>query len=77
MFIRSNKVQIEDRYNNTLSKSEYMKTVYYDKEGNIIKEDCNLIDSKLIPIYQKIYAIENNIVEDFKQIFFNIHISWK
>ena len=77
MFIRSNKVQIEDRYNNTLSKSEYMKTVYYDKEGIIIKEDCNLIDSKLIPIYQKIYAIENNIVEDFKQIFFNIHISWK
>ena len=77
MFIRGNKVQIEDKYDNTLSKSEYMGTLYYDEKGNIAKEDINLIDSEVLPIYQNLYKIENNIVEDFKQIFSNIHISWK
>jgi hypothetical protein len=77
MFIRGNKIQIEEKYNNTLSKSEYMGTVYYDEEGNITREDYNLIDSELLPVYQNLYDIESNIIEDFKQIFFNIHIIWK
>ena len=38
IIFRTKKVSIYKSYNNSLSDDEYLKTIYYDDEGKIIKE---------------------------------------